>query len=299
MVRFLSENFYLIAVAVAGTTYAITRWTTRTRGRAPTVALPGIVPAVAAGLLSSTLLVVTLVVLNPLAVIVYREGLLDLLLPPWVSTAGVTTLAVLTVYAIWPPHRPGDRSGAAARSLTGALVGVLGIVTIGGVIDSAAGRQAEAERIEDEAAETRAIEARSAALSIVVTVNDSRLGGTSQYGGRMVTHLTLDVEVRATNDVQLIDGEVGSNNWMNLSPETVSTIGVQPEEELALPTQLSAGFKASYRLEVPIDELRSESADRYTTGPWTARLSLYGAHDPGTPQVIYTTTTSFRVPEVQ
>ena len=298
MVRFLSENFYLIAVAVAGATYAITRWTTRTRGRAPTVALPGIVPALAAGLLSSTLLVVTLVVLNPLAIIVYSEGLLNVLWPPWVSTAGVTTLAVLTVYAIWPPHRPGDRSGAAARSLTGALVGVLGIVTIGGVIDSAAGRKAEAERNEDEAAEARAIEARSAAISIVVTVIDSRLGGTSQYGGRVVTHLTLDVEVRSTNDVQLIDGEVGSNNWMNLRRETVSTIGVQPEEELALPTQLSAGFNASYRLEVPIDELRSELADRYTTGPWTARLSLYGAHDPGTPQVIYTTTTSFRVPEV-
>jgi len=90
---------------------------------------------------------------------------------------------------------------------------------------------------------------------------------------------------------------------MNFSPETVSTVGVQPVEEFALPTHLPAGFDASYRLEVPIDELTwsdvpisgREPVDRFITGPWTARLSLYGAHDPGTPQVIYTTTTPFIV----
>jgi len=305
VIQFLSDNFYLIAVALAGASYAIARRATGKRDRAATSAWSGIGPALTAGLLSSALLTISWVVLNPLLVIAYSgEQLFDLLRPLWLSTAGVTTLAVLTVFAIWPA-RPGDRSAATGRALTGGLVATFAILMIGGAIGSANGREAEAERLEADAAETRAIEARSAALSIGVTVVDARLAEPSQYGGRIVTHLSLDIHVRSMNDIQLIDGESGANHWMNFSPETISTMGVEPVEELALPTHLPAGFDASYRLEVPIDELTwsdvaisgREPLDQFTTGPWMARLSLYGAHDPGTPEVIYTTTTPFIVAE--
>ena len=301
MVRFLDDNFLLIALAVAGALYAISRWATRRRVGTSTAALPGIGPALAAGILSSALIAFASLVLNPLGWLVNRDRQFEFLWLPLSVTAAVVTLAVLIVYAIWP--RPGSGAGADRRAFIGALAAVSVIFVVGGALGSAAGREAEAARIQADAAEKRAVADRSSALSIVVRVVDARLGGSSPQGGRIVSHLNLVISVRSTSDIRLIAGEQGANHWMNLSPETVATIGVQPEQKLTLPTHLPAGFDASYPLEVPIDELTwsdvpisgREAADKYTTGPWTARLSLYGAHELGTPQVIYTTTTSFTV----
>ena len=60
---------------------------------------------------------------------------------------------------------------------------------------------------------------------------------------------------------------------------------------------IPAASNVTYRLEVPIDELRLEPAEEFTTGTWTASLFLAGSGGaPGSPPM-YETETSFVVPD--
>jgi hypothetical protein len=304
MLRFLYENFYLSALTFAAASYAVTLVASRRRSNRSTTASVGRWPALTASLVAATLYMFLLVALNPLAYLLSPDSVFEILRLPWLFTAGIVALTVLVVFAIWPPPGERDRSAAAGRALAGALIAVISMASVDGMLGSAAATQAEADRVASEAAEQSDITTRSEALSIAVSVVDARLAESSQYGGRIVSHLSLEIEVRATRAIELVGPDGGISNWMNLSADSVSSGGVQPQEPLDLPTLLPAGFETTYRLEVPIDELTSgdvpvpgfEPADQFVTGPWTARLSLYGAHPPGTPQVIYTSTTSFEVP---
>jgi len=300
VIRFLDDYFYLIAVIVAAISYATIRLAIRSRRPVSSDRLPGMGTALVTGLVAGALLLAVSTVLNPLVALVNRERLFDYLWQPLLASALVSALAVLAVQALWPSG-PRNTLGAVGRGTAGLVVGVGSLTVFGGAIGSAAQSERHAQQLQAEADEQEAIQARSAGLSILVTVADARFGGSSKYGGRIVSHLSLDIEVRSTTDVQLIPDE--QNHWINLRPDTVSTIGVQPQERLRLPAHLPPGFDATYRLEVPIDELTwseapisgLEPSENFTSGPWTARLSMYGLHDAGTPQVIYTTTTTFDV----
>jgi hypothetical protein len=208
-------------------------------------------------------------------------------------------LAVLDIYAIWPP-RSRDRAGAAGRAFGGMFLVVVGVLVsdqIQGAVASAAEREAKTE-------ERRAIEARSAGLSMVVTVVDAQLGEPTE-NGRIVSHLTLDIAFRSATEIQLLQTEPGApgNQWITLVPPRPS-VGVQPRGGLGLPTHIPTGFDATYRLEVPVDEMTAttdvpapgrEAADLFTTGRWEALLFLTGAQgEPGS-RFMYETTAPFVV----
>ena len=118
---------------------------------------------------------------------------------------------------------------------------------------------------------------------MVITVVDAQLGA-STVNGRIVSHLTLDVVIRSTTEIELRQVEPGSGyHWINVAPPGTG-FPLQPEEGLDLPAQIRAGSDETYRLEVPIDELRLEPADEFTTGTWTASLFLEGSGGaPGSP----------------
>ena len=108
-----------------------------------------------------------------------------------------------------------------------------------------------------QAEESQAVKARSAALSMVITVVDAQLGA-STVNGRIVSHLTLDVAIRSTTEIELRQAEPGSGyHWINLAPPGTG-FPVQPVGGLGLPAHIPAGSDETYRLEVPIDELRLE-----------------------------------------
>ena len=305
MLRVVYDNFLLVVIAVAAALYLLIRLAKLRRVPVITDGVPGLATALSTGLLGAALLTVASVVLFPLAWLENRRRLVEWIGPAFLYVAGLVALGVLIVYAIWPA-RPGDRAGAGGRALAGFFLVLVTVIPIDGAISSAVRREADAQRLQAEADEQQAILDRSAALSIAVTVVDARLGGPSTLGGHIVTHLSLDIEVRSATDIDLTgQGPDNVNNWINVSPDTVSTIGVQPEESLRLPMHLAGGSQLSYRLEVPIEGLTwtdvpisgREPIDKFTTGPWTVLLSLYGAHPYGTPEAIYRTSISFIVPD--
>ena len=111
-----------------------------------------------------------------------------------------------------------------------------------------------------QAEDTQAVEARSAGLSMVITVADAQLGEPTT-DGRIVSHLTLDVTLRSTTDIQLRQADPGfTNHWINVTPPGTG-FPIQPERGLGLPTHIPAGSDETYRLEVPIDALRLEPAE--------------------------------------
>ena len=307
---FAADQFYPIAFAVfaAASTWIILRSRRRhAAGSSGAVGVPGMRTAAIA-----TVATVVVVVLFGFALAWVFRGLFSdgyyygdspppapppleplallgsVLLP--VTWIAVPFLAVLDVYAVWPSPS-GDGAGAAGRAVLGlSLVAVSLLVgsRIQGAVASAAG---DATRVEDE----RALEARSAGLSIEVAVVDATLGRSTDHG-RVVSDLTLDIRVRSTTDIQLVEAKPGNDNhWINLY--TPDALGVQPEQGLELPTHLPAGFDGTYHLEVPVDELTSGRTNELTTGPWEAHLGLYGPSDDTGSQVIYSTTTHFTVPD--
>ena len=179
-----------------------------------------------------------------------------------------------------------------ARGLLSFLVVVAGVIAIA----SAASGAAQVAEQAAQAEESQAVKVRSAALSMVITVVDAQLGA-SIVNGRIVSHLTLDVVIRSTTEIELRQAEPGSGyHWINVAPPGTG-FPLQPEEGLGLPAQIRAGSDETYRLEVPIDELRLEPADEFTTGTWTASLFLEGSGGaPGSPPM-YETRTSFVVPD--
>jgi hypothetical protein len=209
-----------------------------------------------------------------------RDNLIGLL---WlVSIPGVTFLAVLDLYAIWPPGS--EDAGAAKRyAVRGTLfslfllgVGLLAPVLFDEAAASSAKRDAEVAFDQLQ----RDIEARSAALSVEVTVVDAGLGAGTK-NGRVVEHLTLDVRVRSTTDIELRQGADGIGQqvmWLQADGlradgiiGTLARVDIDWEE---LPVHMPAGFDTTYRIEVPIK--RSEQFDATNpaaTGSW--RLIMY------------------------
>ena len=170
---------------------------------------------------------------------------------------------------------------------------VLGTYT---AIASAADRAAQVAEQAAQAEESQAVEARSAGLSMAITVVDARLGSPTA-NGRIVSHLTLDVTIRSTTEIALQQAEPGFGyHWISVAPPGTG-FPLQPEVGLGLPAHIPAGSDATYRLEVPIDRLRLEPPDEFTTGTWTASLFLEGNGGvPGSPPM-YKAETSFIVPD--
>lgn len=302
MLRVVNDNFFLVAIAVAVVLYLLIRLARLRRVPLFTGGVPGFATALSTGLLGATLLTVGSVVLSPLAWLANRGRLVEWMGQSFLYIASLVALGVLIVYAIWPA-RPGDRGAAVGRALAGFFLVLVTVIPIDGAISSAVRREVDAQRIQAEADEQQAILDRSAALSIAVTVVDARLGGPSTHGGHVVTHLTLDVEVRSRTDIQLQQpGQDFQNHWINVV-QRASIASVQPDGELELPPNLPAGFVVTHRLEVPIDEMAWSGSpvsgqwplDDFPTGRWEIFLSLYGAHPVGSPEAIYRASTTFDI----
>ena len=296
MLRVVIDNVFLIAFALfAAASLVIIGSPLRKGLRASVVAdLTGVILGLAAGVALSTLLafanaIVAIAALVPTS----REGFFgQYVLLPFLYVASLVSFAVLDSFAIWP-LRSGRRVGAVARGFLGTVF----VVVVGFALTAAASRAGQVAEQAARAEESQAVEARSAGLSMAITVVDARLGSPT-VNGKIVSHLTLDVTIRSTTEIQLRQAEPGFGyHWINVAPPGTG-FPLQPEAGLGLPAQIPAGSDATYRLEVPIDELRLEPADEFTTGTWTASLFLEGSGGaPGSPPM-YVTRTSFVVPDV-
>ena len=193
-----------------------------------------------------------------------RDNLIGLL---WlISIPGVTFLAVLDFYAMWPPG-PED-TGAARRYAVSAtlfslflLGGALLVSTmIDETIDAAARRDAEEAASAARDAETRAREARSAGLSIMVTVVDAELGARTNKG-RLLSRLAIDVTVRSATDIEL--GQAKEARLWLYNPGYYGVI----ESGMGLPAHIPAGFETTYRLEVPTRYSCTQSGHAFVADP--------------------------------
>ena len=289
------DNVFLIAFALFAAASLVIIGSPLRKGLRASVAadLTGVVLGVVAGVVLSALLafanaIVAIAALVPSS----REGFFgQYVLLPFLYLASLVSFAVLDSFAIWP-LRSGKRGGAVSRGFFGAVF----VVVVGLALTSAASRAAQVAEQAAQAEESQAVEARSAGLSMAITVVDARLGSPT-VNGRVVSHLTLDVTIRSTTGILLRQAEPGFGyHWISVAPPGTG-FPLQPEVGLGLPAQILAGSDATYRLEVPIDQLRLEPADEFTTGPWTARLFLEGSGGtPGSPPM-YKAEASFIVPD--
>ncbi len=294
MLQSLIDQIFLIVLAVFAAASLVIVGSLRTRLRASIAADPrGMRNALIAGVALSALLACANVLVAVAALIPSsREGFwAQYLLVPFLYLAGLVSLALLDSYAIWPA-RPGNRGAAVARGLLSFIFVVAGVFTIASAASGAA--QVAEQAAQEE--ESEAVKARSAGLSMVISVVDAQLGA-STVNGRIVSHLTLDVAIRSTTGIELRQAEPGSGyHWINVAPPGTG-FPLQPEAGLGLPAHIPAGSDETYRLEVPIDELRLEPSDEFTTGTWTASLFLEGSGGAPGSRPMYETRTSFVVPD--
>jgi hypothetical protein len=248
----------------------------------------GLVPGVTAGVLlfvPAVILYAVVASLDPAASRFDDFGQEALL--AFVFIVGPITLAVLDLYAIWPPVRR-TRAGAAGRAFVGVIL-VVSCTTLLAWIVTALDSAAFDEYL---AAEKRALEARSAGLSMEVAVVDTVLGDSTD-NGQVVSRLTLDITVRSTTSVQLLpltEPEfVNQELW--IGPAGFVSVGVGA---VGLPTYIRAGFEETYRVypvlsnEIGIDE-------DYTTGAWEAKLDLIGLYNEAGSSITYRAASTFTV----
>jgi hypothetical protein len=207
------------------------------------------------------------------------SGLFWLLSVPFVAF-----LAVLDSYAIWPPRLEKQ----ARVSMSYAVLGILFSASLLGMsffvrlqVDDAIASAAERDAREASAEVAREVEARSAGLSMEVTVVDVELGATTQ-NGRIVSRLTLDVTIRSATAIDLRDTtEGGEDQALELLPAYAPDAGYTPPmylEWAEVPSHIPAGFEGTYRLEVPVAGTMPAGhmqPDPVTTGEWEARLALF------------------------
>lgn len=299
---FVGDQLYLVTVAAfAVVSIGIINWSRRRQPRSSgRFGLAGLRTATIAGVVSVVILALLLIIgLNLIGGLVgsgyttstpqpvdpaglARDAIVALL---WlVSIPGVTFLAVLDLYAILPP-RPEDQAGVAKSYVVlGTLCSLLlmgGALLVPVLIDdaaaSAAASAAARDAREETDAHTREVEARSAGLSIVVTVVDAELGAPTA-NVKIVEQLALDISVRSATEIELRQGDDGfGSNRLLLDPAYAPDAGSTPPMYLELrelPTVIPSGFSATYRLDVPANETFPD-ADPVTTGPWGATLVLY------------------------
>lgn len=248
--------------------------------------LPGVVPAIVAGI------VVSLPLIALSALLSYGKPadriLSEVVLPGFLQIGGTVVLCVLDVYALFPPARR-TGAGAIGRAFVGVVlsVGLFGVIlnaytTMNGVAGDA---YLEEQR--------RAVAARSEGLSLEVAVVGVKLGAVNE-NGRLVDNITIDLTVRSADDVQLHEPHPapgGDNQEMRIGPATFPTFN--PSSGLHLPTLIPAGFEETYRITARLSA--DELAEYYVAGPWEARVYLYGLLDDDNLTMDYRVTTTFTV----
>jgi hypothetical protein len=306
VLHFVGDQLYLIAVAVfAVASFGIISWSGRGQLRSSgRTGLAGVRTAAIASAVPVVILVLLLlIIVVPLNGLIgglvgsgytastsrpvdpaglARDAIVGLL---WlVSIPGVTFLAVLDLYAVRPP-RPEDQAGAAkSYAVLGTLCSLLlmgGALLAPVLIEAAAASAALRDKEAAFDQLQREIDARSAGLTMEITVVDANFGAPTQ-NGRVVEHLTLDVRVRSATEIDLRQGEDGIGRqslWlMSQGPRadgtTSGTNAVVDADLQEMPTHIPAGFDATYRLEVPVAPEERQPPNPAATGTWTAFLSL-------------------------
>jgi hypothetical protein len=295
--RVLADRFEVVApVVFVVASLGFILWSARRRPPAsPLGSLPGLRPALITGVLVS----MPLTFLR--AVIAWWFGIGDLQIashPGPEQFAGaflITALSMLDLYAIRPPLRH-TLGFAAGRATLGVILAIVLFVSWSGIIDGLN----SAAMDEDRAAERRAVEARSAGLSMHVEVVNATVGETHGHG-RVVSYLTLDITVRSTTQIHVSRLSEFSPDYLGarIKP-AASRLAYFDEADrvvfevtkglLGLPANIPAGFDETYRVEAPLTT--SEYEDFFTTGTWEARLSLISPDEQ-----MYEVSTVFTVPD--
>lgn len=304
---FLVDQLYLIVVGVfAVASIGILGWSRRRNGPSSgTPGLAGLRTAAIAGVLPVVVLALLLVVVaitlgglirglagsgypapTPPPVdpaIRLRDNLIGFL---WfLSIPGVAFLAVLDLYAIRPPH-PEDSGAAKRYAVRGTafslfLLGstILASTMINDAVDAAARRDAEEVASAKRDADALAREARSAGLSIVVTVVDAEHGERTD-DGRLLSRLTLDVTLRSATDIELSPTRGGAQA-ARLSLYNHDVYYGELTQGMSLPARLPAGFETTYRLNVPMEWSCRQSGHVFVAVPCdTAAELAAGLRDP-------------------
>jgi hypothetical protein len=210
------------------------------------------------------------------------------LLAWFVSVPVVTFLVVLDLYAMRPPRPEGPSRVALPYGALGVLISALLFavtlyipVAVDDANATAAARDAarDARAASEELA--RYVEERSAGLSIEVTVVDVGFGAATQKG-RIVEHVTLDIRLRSATAIALPTSEDGfGSNLLQLYPAYAPDAGYTPPMYLEwkdLPADITAGFDATFRLDVPVTgtfPADQTQPDPVTSGSWSAELMLH------------------------
>jgi hypothetical protein len=284
VLEFVVDQLYLIAVAVfAGASFVIIR-RSRRGGHASsgTPGVAGLRTAAIASIMPVLILALLVMALGWLLRGLFWDSYPGSAPPPvvdpvkqvadnlialltLVAIPGVTFLAVLDLYAVRPPrpeHRSGDAKSFAVLGTLFSLVlfgGTLLVSTmIVEAVDAAARRDAEAAASAQTDAEAAAREARSAGLSIEVTVADVEVGPQTEQG-RVLTRLTLDVTVRSATAIDLSQAKRGVEAGLLLYNGNAADVRAglalpyygEITEGMGLPAHIPAGFETTYRLDVP------------------------------------------------
>ena len=330
----VGDQLYLIAVVLfAAVSLVIIRRSRRGEALPGSVFVTGLRTAAIASAVSAALLVTVLLAiawaLRGLFVSSYYYGDYPAPTPPqvdlttqamsalywllWlISVPGVSFLAVLDLYALRPPPPRGPARVAVPYGALGVLTSALllgATLYVPVLVDDA--NASAAERAARAASENlaRDVEARSAGLSLLVTVVDVGFGAETE-NGRIVEHMTLDISIRSATDIALRGSEHGfGSNLLLLNPAYAPGAGYTPPMYLEwddLPIDIPAGFTDTFRLEVPVTgtfPTGHTQPDPVTSGPWSADLMLFDRSPGpalmttvGAVEPYYKTSTKFEVP---
>jgi hypothetical protein len=248
--------------------------------------LPGMRPALSAGILVS----VPLVFLSVLLESHFNPGstLLETALLPFLLIAGPVVLAVLDVYAIWPPVRR-TVAGAVGRAAVGVVLAFALFTLVTQIHTTVRIAELDEHLVERRAA----IAARSQGLSIEVAVVGAKLGAVKE-NGRLVDSITIDLTVRSADQIQLREAypeAFSFNEQARIGP--ASFVAFDVSRGIHLPTLIPAGFEQSYRLTASLST--AEFREEYVAGPWEARVTLFGPLDEMNLTIDYAVMTTFTV----
>ena len=291
--RFAAGLVVPVAIgAFVAVSLALIIWSARRRPAGPRAGVfAGLIPGLTAGVLVFVPVLLLYVIFESLSPPGDRwRGFGLEVLQAFVFIVGPITLAVLDLYAIAPPIQQ-SLPAAVGR----AVLGVILIISLTAVFSGITTTLDSAAHEEYLAAQQRALEARSAGLSMEVVVVDTVLGDVTDKG-RAVSHLTLDITVRSATTIQLLPlTEPDLVNQVVVigpvdAPIHMASFHI---EGLGLPTHIRAGLDETYRVSAVL--FTAVNPEYFTTGPWRARLDLTGLYDQEGYPITYETTTAFTV----